>query len=109
MYPDITWKPTACLDRMGTRANSTIYFLPTEDRWLLAVLNSSVGWWYSFRTAQHGKDEALRFFTTFVEAFPIPAELDAYKTELSDSVANLIRCSESEHQMRRDLFDWLRV
>jgi hypothetical protein len=37
-----------------------VYFLPTDDPWPLAVLNSPAAWWYCWRKAQHGKDGARR-------------------------------------------------
>jgi hypothetical protein len=64
VYQDITWRASFCLDTMGTFSNNTVYCLPTADLWVLAVLNSPVGWWFAWRKAQHGKDEALRYFNT---------------------------------------------
>src|SRR5690606_39214718 len=61
MYPEITWRADWCLDRRGTLCNNTAYILPCDDPWILAVANAPVTWWYSWRNAMHGKDEALRF------------------------------------------------
>jgi hypothetical protein len=36
--------------------------VPADDLWIMAVLNSPIGWWYAWRKAQHGMDEALRYF-----------------------------------------------
>jgi len=72
MYQDITWGPCFCSDTTGMMANNTIYFLPTIDSWVLAALNSPNSWWLAWRGAQHCKDEGLRFFTEFMEEFPIP-------------------------------------
>jgi TaqI-like C-terminal specificity domain len=77
VYPDITWRSSFSYDATNLYANNTIYFLPSGDFWLLAVLNSPIIWWYSWRAAQHTKDEALRFFTAFVEACPIPSTSDS--------------------------------
>ena len=61
MYQDIAWQPRFCLDTDGTLSNNTVYFLSTDDPWLVAALNAPIAWWYAWRNAQHGKDEALRF------------------------------------------------
>ena len=53
----------------------------SEDLWVLAVLNSPVGWWFAWRKAQHGKDDALRFLTDFVEVFPIPNPSEKQQTD----------------------------
>jgi hypothetical protein len=72
LYVDITWSASFCLDRNGRFTNNTGYFVPTGDDWLAAVLNAPIGWHFAWRRAQHGKDEALRYFTSFVENYPVP-------------------------------------
>ena len=109
LYPDITWQAQFSLDTSGLYANNTMYFLPTGDRWLLAVLNSPIGWWYAWRLAQHGKDEALRYFTAFMESFPIPRPTDDQREVAESLTQNLIARSASRNTMRRTLLDWLRV
>src|SRR5271157_1935148 len=109
VYQDITWLPKFRSAKAGMMVNSTIYFLPLVDPWLLAVLNSPAGWWYAFRTAQHGKDEALRYFTTFVESFPIPRpKRDAMDTYPS-LVDELIGSSQKQQTVCQEMLDWLRV
>ena len=87
-------------------ANNTTYFLPTNDPWLAAVLNSPIAWAYAWRRAQHGKDEALRYFSSFVEGFPIPPEANPRSTvdlvsQIRDRKALI---DQADHSMK----DWLR-
>lgn len=91
IYPDITWRSTFSADPEGTFFSKTVYFLSTDDPWVLAVLNSPVAWWYSWRTAQHGKDDALRFFKPFVERFPMPRSTDQRAETCRSAVR---RCGE---------------
>ncbi|MFZ2109977.1 MAG: hypothetical protein WAV18_32160 [Roseiarcus sp.] len=90
----------------GKYTNNTGYFIPSDNRWLPAVLNAPVGWAYSWRRAQHGKDEALRYFTTFVETYPIPPRP-------GDSIDDLVTSvSAAQGQVvagRIAIRDWLRV
>lgn len=109
VYQDITWRPSFCIDTKGTFVNNTIYFIPTADLWVLAVLNSAVGWWYAWRMAQHGKDEALRYFNTFVEQFPIPEPTELQRTTCDVAVARLIDLASGQQQAVRSLLDWLKV
>src|SRR5580693_5220123 len=60
VYQDITWRPQFGYDQSRMLSNNTIYFLPNADLWATAVLNSPIAWWFSWRMAVHGKDEALR-------------------------------------------------
>jgi len=109
IYQDITWRPSFCLDTRGTFSNNTVYFLPTCDYWVLAVLNSPIGWWYAWRKAQHGKDEALRYFNTFVEEFPIPSLKESLRNECDSAVKNLIESTRIQQATVRDILDWLKV
>ena len=106
LYVDITWSASFSLDLEGKYTNNTGYFIPSDNRWLPAVLNAPVGWAYSWRRAQHGKDEALRYFTTFVETYPIPPRPGDFIDDLVTSV------SAAQGQVvagRIAIRDWLRV
>jgi len=74
VYNDIMWNAQFCIDRSGALINNTGYFIAAEDPWILACLNAPIGWWFAWRRAQHGKDEALRYFNTFVDVYPLPKQ-----------------------------------
>ena len=109
LYQDITWRSSFCLDLDGTLPNNTTYFLPTPDLWVLSVLNSPIGWWFAWRKAQHGKDEALRYFSTFVEGFPIPCPSDSKRSEAEVVVRRLSEISRTQQDTIHRLLDWLKV
>ncbi|HEY7154293.1 MAG TPA: DNA methyltransferase [Gemmataceae bacterium] len=109
MYQDITWMPCFCLDTKGTLSNNTIYFLSTADRWVLAALNSPASWWFAWRGAQHCKDEGLRFFTAFMEGFPVPQPTDEQRQQADHVVQRLIDITAQGHKERRAVQDWLRA
>jgi len=109
IYQDITWRASFCLDTRGRFSNNTVYFLPTSDLWVLAVLNSPIGWWFAWRRAQHAKDEALRYFNTFVEAFPIPRPSDDQRTTCQAAVLRLIELTRSQQHTVRNILDWLKI
>jgi hypothetical protein len=108
-YPDITWRSQFSLDTEGHITNNTVYLLPADSLWLLAVLNSPLMWYYSWREASHGKDEALRFFGDYVERIPIAPPTDATRAEAEPIVARLIALTQERRRAQRDLLDWLRV
>jgi hypothetical protein len=109
MYPEITWRADWGLDRSGTLCNNTAYLLASDDPWILAVANAPITWWYSWRTAMHGKDEALRFIKDYVQSLPIPNPNENQRTFAAPIVANLIEAAENNHSVRRTILDWLRV
>jgi hypothetical protein len=109
MYQDITWGPCFCLDTEGTLSNNTIYFLSTADRWVLAALNSPTSWCFAWRGAQHCKDEGLRFFTAFMEEFPVPQPTNEQRKQADDVVQRLIDITALAHKARCAVLDWLKV
>jgi hypothetical protein len=105
LYGDIAWSASFALDTSGLFSNNSGYFIPTGDTWILAILNAPLGWWFSWRRAQHGKDEALRYFNTFVEGYPVaPAgDVDLTKLVLDASCATVaVRTTTTT------IHDWLR-
>ena len=109
MYQDITWDLRFSLDRRGLLANNTVYFLPVEDPWVLAVLNAPVSWWLAWRTAQHGKDEALRFFTDYLNEFPVPTPTTAQRDAAINFVDRLTDLSRQRRDGQAAILDWLHV
>jgi hypothetical protein len=108
LYVDITWRPSFLIDRAGRYTNNTCYFLPTAAPGIAASLNAPIGWWYSWRKAQHGKDEALRYFTSFVETYPVAPIGDDWTEEIERSVARLSELVDATHSAEDAMFDWLR-
>ena len=109
MYPEITWRSQWCLDTAGTLCNNTAYFLGSEDLWLLAAANAPITWWFAWRRAVHGKDEALRFIKVFVQDLPIPRPSSEQRQAAEVAVCRLIELTARQQQTQRTLLDWLRV
>jgi hypothetical protein len=107
-YQDITWTANFCLTPGEYLSNNTTYFLPTQDAWLLSVLNAPIGWWFAWRSAQHGKDEALRYFTSFMESYPVPRPSDQAATACREAVDRLTEIARSHSGAIRELLDWLK-
>jgi hypothetical protein len=109
MYPEITWRAQWAIDSRGLLCNNTAYFLPTSDEWIVAVANSPACWWYAWRKAIHGKDEALRFIKDFVSALPIPEPSNEQRNVSTQIVNRLAEIAELCRQGISSLLYWLRV
>ena len=107
VYNDIMWNPQFFIDRSGALINNTGYFIAAEDPWVLACLNAPIGWWFAWRKAQHGKDEALRYFNTFVDTYPLPKHQNHIDRAFS-SVNALAAMQADIHASRSLLRDWYR-
>ena len=93
-YQDLAWFSEFAQDPGERVPNNTVYILPSNDSKVLAVFNSSVLWWYMWRTAQHGKDEVLRLFTEYVENLPIPMMTERDGAALSECVNTAIEIAD---------------
>lgn len=72
IFPDIAKEPRFTLDKSGYYFSNTAYAIPSDDLFLLGVLNSStVETIYRTMSAQI-RGGYLRFFAQYVEKIPIP-------------------------------------
>jgi len=109
VYPEITWRAQWCFDMRQLYINNTVYILPSQDFWILAVVNSPLLWWYSWRSAIHGKDEALRFIREYVQEIPICQPTEEQRQKASTAVRRLIDITAEQQGGRRAILDWLRL
>jgi hypothetical protein len=76
VFPDIAKESRFTFDTTGAYVNNTLYFIPTDDLYLLGILNSSIIWEYCKERltvlGDANKGGRLRFFRQFVEKIPIP-------------------------------------
>lgn len=83
------------LDRDGHYINNKVIVIPTDDLYVLAILNSRIIWWMVNRTFQHMKDEGLSVDVQFLKQLPIPAVSDDLRAEISACAFNLIAASST--------------
>ena len=88
------------LDTSGSYVNNKTFFIPTDDIVLLAILNSSLLWWYMWREFPHMKDEALSIDGQCVERLPIPRISDELADGIRSHTRNLIA-------LTKEVFDFL--
>lgn len=108
LYSDITWRPCFCLDLKSFYINNTGYFIANNDPSLVAVLNSPIFWWYSWRNAVHGKDEALRFFNDYMVSAPVP-NMSCNRNQADLQVIQIQIEASKIIDVKTDICDWLRT
>jgi hypothetical protein len=60
------------LDHGGHVVNNKVLVIPSDEPFLVAVLNSRLVWWIVNRTFQHMKDEGLSVDVQYLRKLPIP-------------------------------------
>ena len=106
IYQDIAFHSWFALDVEGMYCNNTCYFAPGADRYLLAVLNSSIVWWYLARSATHAKDEAFRLHGIFMEEVPIP-DAPIHRERVEALARELTDLTRQRQQLNATFFEWL--
>lgn len=107
VYTEITWSNSFAFDEANHFINNTAYVLPSEEHWIPTVLNSPLTWWYSWRKAQHGKDEALRFMDAFIRPFPFAQCLPEDAQGAAEESAALQRALKGVRQADALIQDWI--
>ncbi len=107
-FQQIQYHPWYAYDRAGLFGNNKTTFLPTEDLYLLAILNSPLLWWHNFRHLPHMKDEALAPVIYKVDTIPVAPATDKHRAGVETCVRRLLDITAASHQGRHDVLDWLR-
>ncbi|HEX7859922.1 MAG TPA: N-6 DNA methylase [Verrucomicrobiae bacterium] len=109
VYQEIQFHPAYALEDEGIISNNKTFILPTGDKYLLAVLNSPLMWWFNWRHLPHMKDEALTPAAFLIEEIPIAEPAPTIREATEKTVSRLIEITASQQQAHRTLLDWLRV
>ncbi len=107
-YQEIQFHPCYALDSVGMLTTNKAFFLPTESRYLLGVLNSPLMWWHNWRHLPHMKDEALSPAGFRMEEVPIPKPTDDQRAAVEAAVGRLIELAGEQQAGRAAVLDWLR-
>jgi hypothetical protein len=109
MYQEIQFRSCYLLDQRRLLSNNKAFFLPSEDLYLLGVLNSPLLWWHNWRYLPHMKDEALTPVAFLMENLPIARPADDLRRAVEVAIRRLIDITGEQHAGQRAVLDWLRV
>jgi len=108
--PKIVWQDLAfhsrfCLEPNGTMINDLCFGLATPDKFLLAVLNAPVMWWFMARVVIHGKDEVLRLKGIYTENFPIPTPSDERRGQIVKLTDHIISVAQDRDEVEQEFIE----
>ena len=78
------------LDSDANYINNKAIVIPTDDLYVLGVLNSRVSWWIINRTFLHMKDDGLSIDVQFLKKLPIPNPPQQLRTEIENVVKEIL-------------------
>ena len=109
VYQEIQFHPRYGLNTSGHFGNNKMFFIASDDRYVLALLNSPLMWWHNWRFLPHMKDEALSPVGFLMESLPVAQPTDSIRDQIEQMVVRLVEITESQQATRRDILDWLRM
>jgi len=90
IYPDIAQGTEFSFDDSGYFLGNTSYLLPTEEMWILGLLNSKAVFWFYTKTSTQIRGGFVRFIAQYVSQIPIPSIKPAQKASISKLVNQIL-------------------
>lgn len=99
IYPDLSQGSKFHFDEGGSLFPNTAYFIATDDKYLLALLNSKVIWFFlrGISDAMKGGEWRIRLFSQNIEQIPIPT------TNEKQTIADLAEQCQTHAKTRYEL------
>lgn len=102
-YIDMAMSPSFSLQSKGEFYSNTAYFIPSKDAFLLAVMNSPIGWfvWGGFAAIARGG--VRRLFTQHIEKTPIPLATSSQKAHLAMLAEAAQAAAETRYELQQSI------
>ena len=90
VYPDIAQGTEFSFDDDGHFLGNTSYLLPTQEMWLLGLLNSKAVFWFYTKTSTQIRGGFVRFIAQYVSQIPIPIIQPEQKVLIGEIVNQIL-------------------
>ncbi|UPT64483.1 MAG: Eco57I restriction-modification methylase domain-containing protein [Hyphomonadaceae bacterium JAD_PAG50586_4] len=107
-YQAIQFHPRYSFESSEAYGNNKTFAFESDDLALLAVLNSPLLWWFSWRHFIHLKDEALSNDQVKIATLPI-ADFARQREEIDTAVRTIIIKTRDMRHLDSTVRDWLRL
>ena len=98
VFPDIAAHCEFGWDAQKHYLVNTAYILPTNEKWLLALLNSNVANWIYGKISNTIRGSYLRFIRQYIEAIPIPSTSRTDQAALEALVDRILAAKQADPQ-----------
>ena len=85
MYQKFQVKPCFIYDEQGLYCNDSMWIIPTEDKALLALLNSNMAWWLMKKKCTQIQN-GVQLIWQYLSKIPVPRELPQELATLADQI-----------------------
>ncbi|MFN6032696.1 MAG: Eco57I restriction-modification methylase domain-containing protein, partial [Dolichospermum sp.] len=109
IYQVIQTFPLYALENSGVFGNDKTFILPTQDLFILGLLNSPLIWWYGQRFFTKMLSDAISPMGYLMETLPIAQPTEQIRAEVEAIVTRLIEITKLNGQVYQDVLDWLQI
>jgi type I restriction-modification system DNA methylase subunit len=95
IYPDIAKAPEFTWDESKSFLGNTAYIIPTDETWLLGLLNSKLIWWLYLHISSTIQGGFVRFIAQYMEQLPITSATVAQKASIIERVQAILANPDS--------------
>jgi hypothetical protein len=74
---------------------NTAYIIPTDERWLVGLLNYQLIWWLYLNISCTIRGSFVRFIAQYMEQLPIPKITDKQKSQITEYVRKILANPDS--------------
>lgn len=85
MYQKFQVKPCFVYDEQGLYCNDSMWIIPTEDKALLALLNSKMAWWLMKKKCTQIQN-GVQLIWQYLSKIPVPEKLPQELADLADQI-----------------------
>ena len=93
MYQKFQVKPCFVYDEQGLYCNDSMWIMPTEDKALLALLNSNMAWWLMKKKCTQIQN-GVQLIWQYLSKIPVPRELPQELATLADQIISAKKSGE---------------
>jgi len=101
IYAHFGKRPQFTFDTNNFYLNPKSYILPTDDKYLLGILNSSVIAFYSKSICPYVRGEFYEYGKQYVNKFPIPQASESIRQTIDNSVNSLLNLHNQYLEKRK--------
>ena len=100
IYPDIAKSPKFTWDKSSAFLGNTAYIMPTKEKWLVGLLNTTVIWWLYQHISSTIRGGFARLFTQYMAQLPVVSTSNAQKDIISNNVERILSDPQN-HQVNQ--------
>lgn len=95
VYPDIAQQTKFTWDESKAFLGNTAYIIPTEEQWLVGLLNSNLIWWFYINLSSTIRGGFVRFIAQYMEQLPIPSATAVQRSSILKRTRAILAAPDS--------------